>query len=222
MLTSNKKSLLKPYKSTGHVQWDIYNIVRDQFCQYRDIVVKTAVLTHLELIKNMQFDMYVKIVGERAADKGGKIIIAILGRNENGVNEIATTTEKFRLFINSVKEQDAEIILISPCKFQTHVLSFINDQKLARRISRYSYDHMKVVVPLGPGCSEHYIMSTSEARAQIEIHRIEQKEMKKIYTYDPQIVWLGAQPGDVIWIDRINPLTGRSADIRRVIKGEAP
>lgn len=210
---------LKQICSTGHVQWDVYNIVRDAFCPFRGITVKTAAINHTELIKNMQFDMYVKIVGEK---NGEKIVIAILGRNEKNSNDIATTTEKFRLFINSIKEQESKIILVSPCKFQTHVLNFISEQSLNKRISRYSYDHFKIVVPLGPYCSPHRILSVEESAKQIEIHRLDQKEMKKIYTYDPQIVWLGAQPGDIIWIDRLNPLSGRSADIRRVARGEAP
>lgn len=210
---------LKRIPSTGHVQWDVYNIVRDAFCPYRGIRVKTPVINHGDLIKNMQFDMYVKIVGEKG-DK--KIVIAILGRNEKGTNDIATVTEKFRLFINSIKEHDADIILISPCQFQTHVLNFIAEQKLDRRISRYSYDHFKVVVPLGPYCSRHIVLSPTEAKEQIDLHRINSKEMKKIYTYDPQIVWLGAQPGDIIWIDRLNPLSGKSGDLRRVVRGEAP
>jgi DNA-directed RNA polymerase subunit H len=209
---------LKQYKSTGHVQWDVYNIVRDAFCPYRGIKIKTPTLTHADLIKNMQFDMYVKIVGETS--KGNKIVITILARNEKGVNEIATMTDKFRLFINSIKEQESEIIIISPCKFQTHVLNFISDNGLTKRIHRYNYDHFKVVVPLGPYCSPHRILSSEEAQKQIDLHKLDQKEMKKILSSDPQIIWLGAQPGDIIWIDRINPLSGLSSDIRRVIRGE--
>jgi DNA-directed RNA polymerase subunit H (RpoH/RPB5) len=208
---------LKPYKTSGCVAWDVYNIVRDAFCPYRGIKVMTPAINQNDLIKNMQFDMYIKIIGEKD-DK--KIVIAILGRNEKGVNEIVAITEKFRLFLNNIKEQDSEIILISPVKFQTHVLNYIAEHGLNKRIYRYDYDNFKIVVPLGPGCGQWRILSPDEAKKQIEIHNLDQKEMKKVYTYDAQIIWLGAQPGDIVWINRFNPLSGRSSDIRRVVKGE--
>jgi DNA-directed RNA polymerase subunit H (RpoH/RPB5) len=218
---------LPQIQSTGHVQQDVYNIVREAFCPYRGIQVKTPEITHSQLIKDMQFDMYVKIVGEHTLKDNGKetkekLVIAILGRDEKEGNPIATTTEKFRLFINSVKEQDAKIIIISPCRFATHVLNYIHDNALAKRIQRCTYDHFKVVVPLGPGCSEHRVATVEEVKKFLDLHKLDTKEMKRIYTYDPQCIWLGAQPGDYILIDRLNPLTGRSTDIRRVVRGEAP
>ena len=207
---------LKPYMSTGHVQWDVYNIVRDAFCPFRGIKIKTPPLTQNDLIKNMQFDMYVKMTGETAA--GGKIVIAILSRNEKGTNEIATISEKFKLFINSIKEPDSSIIIITPCDFSIYVVNFVTDNNLKKRVFAYNYDRFKTVVPLGPYCSPHRIMGPEEAKEQIEMHRLDKKEMKKIFMSDPQIVWLGANPGDVIWIDRINPLSGRSSDIRIVVR----
>lgn len=214
---------LKQIQSTGHVQQDVYTIVREAFCPYRNITIKTPVISHTQLIKDMQFDMYVKIVGEhQVGDKHEKLVIAILGRDEKEGNPIATTTEKFRLFINSVKEQDAKIIIISPCRFATHVLNYIQDNALHKRIQRCTYDNFKVVVPLGPGCSEHRIASAEETKKFLELHKLDTKEMKRIYTYDPQAIWLGAVPGDYVLIDRLNPITGRSTDIRRVVRGEAP
>jgi DNA-directed RNA polymerase subunit H (RpoH/RPB5) len=225
---------LKQIPSTGHVQQDVYNVVRNAFCPYRGIQVKTPVITPQQLIKDMQFDMYVKIVGEQIVEdnekdaqgrprtKREKLVIAILGRDEKESSPIATTTEKFRLFINSVKEPDAKIILISPCRFATHVLNYIHDNALGRRIQRCTYDHFKTVVPLGPGCSEHRIATADEVKKFLALHKLDTKEMKRIYTYDPQAIWLGAQPGDYVLIDRVNPLSGRSFDIRRVVRGEAP
>ena len=218
---------LPQIQSTGHVQQDVYTIVRKAFCPYRGITVTTPEISHTQLIKDMQFDMYVKIVGDYPVEKDGKttrekLVIAILGRDEKEGNPIATTTEKFRLFINSVKEQDAKIIIISPCRFATHVLNYIHDNALAKRIQRCTYDHFKVVVPLGPGCSDHRIASVEEVKKELALHKLDTKEMKRIYTYDPQCIWLGAAPGDYVLIDRLNPLSGRSIDIRRVVRGEAP
>lgn len=214
---------LPQIQSTGHVQQDVYTIVRKAYCPYRGITVKTPEISHNQLIKDMQFDMYVKIVGEYGPEeKREKIVIAILGRDEKESNPIATTTEKFRLFINSVKEHDAKIIIISPCRFATHVINYIHENALAKRIQSCTYDHFKVVVPLGPGCQEHRIATAEEIKKFLALHKIDTKEMKRIYTYDPQCIWLGAQPGDFVIINRLNPLTGRSTDLRRVVRGEAP
>lgn len=207
---------LTKIQSTGYVQWDVYNIIRNAFCPYRKIdISKSPVLTKDELIKNMQFDNYVKLTGVHEETKN-KIVIAILGRNEKGTNEIISITEKFRLFINSIKEQEAEILIIAPAHFQTHVLNFIFESKLDKRIHRYLYDHFKIVIPLAPGSSRHTILSAEESRAEIELHSLNQKEMKPIFMTDPQIIWLGAQPGDIVRIERYNQSSGIGTDVRRV------
>lgn len=208
---------MQKIKSSGYVQWDVYRILREAFCPYREIELKTAAITKDMLIKNMQFDNYVKMNGQSTKGDKRKYVIAILSRNEKGGNEIASMTEKFRLFINSIKEGDAEIIIVSPCKFQTHVLNHIYESGLAKRINRYYYDHFKVVVPLGPYCSPHTVLNPEEARKTIEQHNLELKEMKKIYTFDAQVIWSGAQPGQIVRIDRYNSSSGRSTDYRRVV-----
>lgn len=209
-------SELKEHKTTGYVQWDVYNVIRNAFCLYRNIKLTTSEITKDQFIKNMQFDNYIKLTGEK--DKKN-IVIAILARNEKGTNEIAIITEKFRLFINSIKTNVDEIIIVSPCKFPTHVLKLIYDMDISKKINRYYYDHFKIVVPLGPYCSKHTILSIDETKEIIEQHNLVLKEMKKIYTTDSQIVWIGAQVGQIVRIDRINVNTGKSTDYRRVVAG---
>lgn len=210
--------MLKRHKITGHVQWDIYNILRDAFCPYRKIEISTPAITQAELIKNMQFDQFIKIEGTDA--KKNTIIITLLNRNEKDSNEIVTITDKFRLFINNVKKDNAKILIISPCGFQTHVINYIIDNELTNTVYRYHYDNFKIVIPLCPGSSEMRILSSEESDKVIKRYNLDTKDMKKIFTYDPQVIWLGAVHGDIIWINRYNPISGYSSDIRRVIKAE--
>jgi DNA-directed RNA polymerase subunit H (RpoH/RPB5) len=206
---------------SGYVQWDIYRILHEAFCPYRGIKITTPKITKDELIKNLQFDNYIKFEGtnERTNEL---YCIALLNQNESGTNEIAMVTEKFRLFINSIKSDKIKhILIISPCQFGTHVLTHIyeNTQGLANMISRYNYDHFKTIIPLGPYCSEHKLLTEDQAKQLLEYHNFEVSNMKRIYTTDPQIIWLGANPGDYVLITRTSQLAGASTEIRRVVPG---
>src|SRR5205807_414814 len=128
-------------------------------------------------------------------------IINILEKNDKGTNETATITEKFKLFINSTKDSDSEIIIISPCLFQPHVLHYINDSGLAPRLSIYQYDKFKIVFPLCPGTSSCYILHEKEAQEISDYFNIKKVLMKRFYMDNAIVIWLGAKPGDIIDID---------------------
>jgi DNA-directed RNA polymerase subunit H (RpoH/RPB5) len=220
MSSSNKLDELKEWTSkfepTGYVQWDIYQILKHAFCPYRSIKVDEKDLTKDDLQKNLQFDGYVKFEGTDL--KGDKILIALLSQNDKGTNEISQTTEKFRVFMNNVRsDKIKKILVVSPGDFSTHILNYIYAQPdLAEMLQIHHYDRFKVVVPLGPYCSEHRILSNEEAKEFIDYNKIEVQMMKKIYMDDPQIIWLGAEPGQYILITRLSRSSGRSNELRKV------
>lgn len=202
--------------NTGYIQWDIYNNITNAFLAYRGIKQTSATLEKEAFIKNMHFDNYVKIEGTK--DKT-KYTIALLERNERGQNDIVTVTEKFKLFINNIKSAGTKIYIISPCAFQTHVINYIiGDESLSNTLELYNYNHFKTIIPLGPWCSKHRLLSEEEASQVLKLFNIDKKEMKKIFMHDPQVVWLGGEPNQIVEIQRINTVTGYGTDYRRVVR----
>lgn len=214
----SKREFLKPIQSSGDVQYDIYRVVTEVFCPYRSITITSKIVGKDELLANMEFDKYTKIDAKKAS--GERLAIVILSRNKNEINEITTITEKFKLFINNIRSQNDVIMLISPNGFATHVLNYIHDNEINKMLFRYNYDTFKTVVPLGPYCSKHTVLTPEEAEYELNVHRLDPKEMKRIRSYDPMAIWEDAKPGDIIKIERINNLTGGSEDLRKVVKSE--
>jgi DNA-directed RNA polymerase subunit H (RpoH/RPB5) len=204
------------YIPTGYVQFDIYQIVLHTFLKYRGM---TAISEELEIdvfMKNMQFTSYVNI----EATKGDKkYIISILDKKEKDTNEFAMMNDRFKLYIhNMAKGKNIEIYIISPCPFQTHILKYIAKQGMNEYLSIFSYDNFKDVKPLAPGASSHYILDNEDAEHVVKYFNIQRKKMKTIFTNDPQVIWLGATPNQIILIKRLNQISGYGTDYRRVVQ----
>jgi DNA-directed RNA polymerase subunit H (RpoH/RPB5) len=214
---------MEPFKltriySTGYPFWDIYTIVRKAFCPYRGIKLSTAEIT--DRAKLDESKRYVNLVRMDGTDRDNKpVVIVILDRMENGGNEIATITERFKLFVNNLKAPNHDIIIISPCNFATHVLNFIEGvTTLRKHLYRYNWDQFKTVHPLGVFCSELDVLTDKQADDELSMFNMERSEMKKMFSNDPQNDWLGAKPGQVIRIKRTIPGTGFGTDYRLVVE----
>ena len=205
---------LVPIYPTGYVQWDIYNIVIRSFCPYRNITVSDDMIPKEQFIKDMKYNGYIKING---IDESRQLYaISILSQNEKSTNEIASVTEKFRLF-NSTHTSDLKIIIITPKEFQSHVLRYIVNNKI-KNIYIYHYDEFKIVKPLGPRCGVHTILTPAEQEEYLNHFQISMNNMKKVYLNDPQIIWLGAEGDQIVKTVRQTSATGYSDEYRRVIK----
>lgn len=218
---------------TGNTLWDIYTIIWDQWCPSLGIVLSsTRVSTYNRLLEDTRHFKFVRLDGVDGS--GQSIIINILDRDENGSNEFATKTEKFRTFIHNLKASlNTEIVIVSPCEFQTHVQNYIygtrktdggakrerdkRDEKLSERLYIYNWDRFKVVLPLLPHCSRIEIMTDKEANAELSKYNVIRSDMKKMFRNDPQNAWTRAKVGQIVRITRVNPITGSGGDYRRIV-----
>lgn len=204
---------LKPIYPTGYVQWDVYTVIREAWGPFRGLTVKTPKIAKADFIKTLQFTGYVTL----EMDGDEKITVAILD-SQDGSSPVAAVTERFKLFYNSIKSPDMKLIIISPIPFQSHVMTYINDNGLADSIQRFSYDHFKHVVPLGPNCSRHTILDEKQAEAVLNTFKVQRRIIRQIYSTDPMVAWTGAHPNQIIMIERRNAVTGVGTDYRRVVK----
>jgi len=225
MSINNLKEFASNFKPSGYVQWDIYQILKHAFCPYRNIQVKSQDITKDELMKNLQFDNYIKFEGfisdekkEKKSNKDETFLIALLNQNDKGYNEISQTTEKFRLFINNIKSDKVKkIIIVTPSEFSTHVLNYIYDvPNLPNMLSIYNYDRFKTIIPLGIYVPVHKLLTDVESQEIINYHKIDITVMKKISINDPQITWLGGEIGQYVSIVRLSSIAGYSTELRKI------
>lgn len=214
-------------ENTGFVQFDIYNNLLHHYPKYADfeVVDKNLLTTDAKkketFIKDITYDKYVKFeVIDKRNDK--KLLIVLLNKDEFDRNEIATTTEKFKSFISGLKTNYHEIIIVSPCDFESHVKNYYNaTEGLSDRVKIYNYNVFKIVLPLAANCSEHIIADEKERTVFNENFDIvgtkDEKTKKQIKINDPQVIWLHAKPGDLIRIKRVcAQQSGVSVDYRYV------
>jgi DNA-directed RNA polymerase subunit H (RpoH/RPB5) len=205
---------LKPIYPTGYTPWDVYRVVREAWAPYRGFVIDSPPITREELVKIMHFAGYITIAFHQA---DWKCNIAILDR-QHGTNPIATSLEKFKLFYNSVAVADLHLFIVSPCPFHTRVTSYIYEENLTDKITRYSYDHLKTVNPLEPDTSIHTLLDEKETKNLIEYFHHSGHKLMPIYTNDAAIVWSGGEPGQIVKITRKSRVAGKAIGYRQIVR----
>lgn len=199
---------LKQYMPTGYIPWDVYQVTTQHWAPHRGFIVDSPAISQEELTKNMRYAGYVKVVmhhGQTQYD------VAILDRLPGGENPIANTTEKFKTFYNGIANT-ASLIIVSPCKFDSHILSHIDEKKYELTI--FYYEQLKIVLPLTPDYSQHLVLDEKEA-AQVK-ESLKCSKLKPILMSDPALTWSGGKSGDIIKIIRNSRNTGVAVDYRQV------
>jgi len=145
-----------------------------------------------------------------------KIIYILLLHNES---EYDSKTANFKSLINTIKYPNCNIITISKNSLSTHVNKQIVELSTdTKKIFSYTYDKFKFLVFNHVLCSPHTILTKDEEYNLLnKILRKKKNNLPKIKITDPQAIWIGAEIGNVIRIDRDSEITGKSVYYRVVI-----
>ena len=197
---------------TGYTPWDIYQIVRESWAPYRSFTVDDAKLGKDDVVKAMNIAGYVTVRIHQGDWKGQ---VAILDRNHGP--PIMGSTEKFKLFYNSVAVADVTLFIVAPCRFDSHVLNYIHEKKLEGSIVRIEYDHLKTVLPLGPSSPVHTLMDDAAAAAVKDFFQAKRRPLKPLFTNDGGYVWCGGEHGQVVQISRRNRM-GTGVTYRQIVQ----
>ena len=109
-----------------------------------------------------------------------------------------------------------ENIVVSNTGFSVHVLKNYHENVKEKIIHDYNYDLFKIVIPEGPYCSKHEILTKEEVIKQLEeLHKVP-RNLEKIKSKDPQIFWIGAKPGHIVRITRDSTIAGEAINYRLV------
>lgn len=86
----------------------------------------------------------------------------------------------------------------------------INVKYISYNVFLYNMPTIKII-------PKHSIVNEEEINNMMSFLNIKESELPKISIFDPPVVWLGAEVGDVIRIDRLSPVTGITPVYRKVI-----
>ena len=91
----------------------------------------------------------------------------------------------------------------------------INQHNL--KVNNYLHRDFNIEKSKGSLCSKHVILTEEDSELALYSNMIEKESLPKISEMDPQIIWIGGQPGDVIKITPYSEITGFSVVYRLVI-----
>jgi DNA-directed RNA polymerase subunit H (RpoH/RPB5) len=90
--------------------------------------------------------------------------------------------------------------------------------KLYKNINVKNYLHKHFIIELnkGPLCSKHTILTSEETREVCYDLMAHAHKLPSIFQDDPQAIWIGAEINDVVKIESISEITGKSLHYRIV------
>lgn len=226
---------------------DVYQNVRAML-EYRKVDVISSKLDQTKLISQIEGTDYVVIYGKRNADdiRGGAMVAAIIILPNS---KYSTKTQDFAKLILSIqnskemsdpniKFHNVVVVINNTSRvkaakatedsnrsglsslIQKKINSVINVDPSLLLVEVYNYRLFLIELPKHAVSQVHTIVDAEELKLVVDTLRKPINEFPRIMVGDPQIVWLGARPGQVIKIMRMSDSAGVFPTYRLVVAGE--
>ena len=179
-----------------------------EYTIYRNILVYLDVIkfeptvearntTEDAFIKTLQFYAYVSVKAVNAA--GESLYVFLLG--DVG---FSSKSMEFKKLLNTVQETEAHLLIVSEEGLKTPVKKFLMKYK---RKTLHIKDHLYVNFKVDPRRNvmvpRHTICSDDEARKILTENKVESPaNLPRIRHTDPQVLWAGGHPGQIVRIER--------------------
>lgn len=180
----------------------------NEYTIYRNALVYLAVIkfepteeardmTEEAFIKTLQFHAYVSIRAVNA--EGEPLYVFLLG--DPG---FSSKSMEFKKLLNTVQESEAHLLVISEEGLKTPVKKFLLRY---RRKTLHIKDHLYVNFKVDPRRNvmvpRHTLCSDDEARMILAENKVESPaNLPRIRHTDPQVLWAGGHPGQIMRIVR--------------------
>ena len=124
------------------------------------------------------------------------------------------TTPQFKRLMDKLPEDPADVIILSK-----ELLSIYINKALIKynhlRFFNYLHKFFAIELAKGPLCSKHTILTNSEVRnlcsRELLIHPL---SLPSISINDPQNIWMGGELGQIMKIESISEITGKTIRYR--------
>jgi DNA-directed RNA polymerase subunit H (RpoH/RPB5) len=189
-------------------QYEIIVIFAEKWRKYKP---KKNKLTKIEFRKEMQLNKYVKM--DYINPENSRNIIIYLFASDS---KHANASQELRKLMSKNKEP-ADVLLITEVPFKIYSRDVVKSFKHLN-IKCYLHQNFNSIVPEGPLCYPHRIMSKDEVNKLLNNDLYcNLTNLPKILEEDPQCIWIGAVVGDVVEIKNMGDINGEFIQHRVVI-----
>jgi DNA-directed RNA polymerase subunit H (RpoH/RPB5) len=187
-------------------QYENLHIFASEWCNYER---KSDILEQSDFRAKMQTKQYVDLLYINR--KTGRDVYIYLFEEYSKY----TSSSDLKRLLSSIGNP-SDVILVTAEAFKNYSIKAINSIKHLR-IKTYLHENFDIVVPKGPLCYKHRIMSVEEVNQLVnnELFTLI-TSFPKILLEDVQCIWIGAEIGDVIEITPISHITGKNIQYRVV------
>lgn len=192
-----------------------------EFARYKNLIIfatewrkyklTSSTLDNEAFRKTMQADQFVRLECDDEK-KGRSVLIYLFDRSSKYV----TTSQEMKKLLKKIKGP-CNVILVTYQALSVYHRKVIASYKMLA-INVYRHEIFDLVLPHGPLCYPHRVMSREEVlkltNDDLCCYVI---NLPKILDEDPQCIWIGAEVGDVIEIKMLSDITGETYQYRVVI-----
>jgi DNA-directed RNA polymerase subunit H (RpoH/RPB5) len=188
-----------------------YNNVIEFLTTWRKYQLKSPILNAKDFRQSMQYDGYIKI--DCTNEKTSRLVTCYflaIG------SKYAEQSMHFRKLLAKIADP-TDVICITEKPFKVHNTRVINEMKHLR-VKVYLHVHFSLIVPRGPHCYPHRVMSHAEINDLLNNQYFcYLVNLPKILVDDPQCIWIGAEVGDVIEIKNMSEISGLNLQHKLVV-----
>jgi DNA-directed RNA polymerase subunit H (RpoH/RPB5) len=177
--------------------------------EYRKYSTKDEYHDFAAFKKAIQIEEY--IVHSCVDTKRGRPVYIYLFKDQA---KYTKTTPQFKRLMDKLPEEPADVIILSK-----DLLSIYINKALIKynhlRFFNYLHKFFAIELSKGPLCSKHTILTNNEVRdlcsRELLIHPL---SLPSISINDPQNIWLGGELGQIVKIESVSEITGKTIRYR--------
>lgn len=195
----------------------LYSIYRNlhKFAVYRQMDVTSRLLPEEAFLREIDLKQHVLIEARRIKDSA-IVSIVLIADDEKFAKKVKDVKSLImRVTMNDNNPVERLLILISKTDITGQIAKVLDVTNAT--VLNYTYDNFIVEKPKALPGLMHQIASHEEKKALMDDY-VDLKNLPKIYVDDTQCIWIGAEVGDVVRINRDSINVGRSTEYRIVVK----
>lgn len=191
------------------ILYEKYTNIQKFIIDYRQYKIEDEFHDFAAFKKIIQIEQYVlhKCLNPK---KGKNTYIYIFREN----SKYLKTTPHFKRLMDKIPEEPTDVIIISKNELSVYINKALSKYNHLR-IYNYMHKYFSIELSMGPLCSKHTILSNNEVKLlcsrDLIIHPL---SLPSISINDPQNIWIGGELGQVVKIESISEITGKTIRYR--------